>query len=57
MTKTNLIYWIIWPVLKNGFYIFISCALLEKGAMLLALFVYVFIFIDLVFEFLRITYE
>jgi hypothetical protein len=47
--------WIIWLVLKNGFYIFLSCFLLEKTAILLALLVYVFIFIDLGFEFLRMV--
>ena len=55
MTKTNLPFWIIWLVLKNGFYIFLSCFLLEKTAILLALLVYVFIFIDLGFEFLRMV--
>jgi hypothetical protein len=55
MTKTNLLSWIIWSVLKNGFYIFLSCILLEKSAVLLALLVYVFIFIDLGFEFLKMV--
>jgi hypothetical protein len=55
MTKTNLPFWIIWLVLKNGFYIFLSCILLGKSAILLALLVYVFIFIDLGFEFLRMV--
>jgi hypothetical protein len=55
MAKTNLLSWIIWSVLKNGFYIFLSCVLLEKSAILLALLVYAFILIDLGFEFLRMV--
>jgi hypothetical protein len=55
MTKTNLLFWVLWLILKNGFYIFLSCFLLGKTAILLALLVYVFIFIDLGFEFLRMV--
>ena len=55
MTETNLIFWVLWLILKNGFYIFLSCFILEKGAILLALLVLVFIFIDLGFEFLRVV--
>jgi len=54
MTKTNLLFWVLWLILKNGFYIFLSCFVLENGAILLALLVWVFIFIDLGFEFLRV---
>jgi hypothetical protein len=56
MTKSEIFPWV-WILLKNGFYIILSCFLMEKGAVILSLLILVFIFVDLAVDFLRMIDE
>lgn len=45
----------LWMVVKNGFLVFLSCLLLDAGILIPAILIYVFMFIDLGIEFMRMV--
>ena len=45
----------LWMMVKNGFLVFLSCLLLDAGILIPAILIYVFMFVDLGIEFMRIV--